>query len=444
MNVTIKNGVARGGNGGANSGGGGGLGRRRDLQPGHAQPIPRHPTATRPGGDGGSDDGVSTKALVAVAWGNGGSATAGGVVFSRCAGAVAWGTVAFTGTSTGGSGGGGGGPPATHRADRQREQRQAARRPPMPVREQQHAVRRCRLLGGGGGGNGRAVPHTRRPRRNWWRWRRQYRLQGVSGGGGGGGVTANSRGGLAAPPGRAAPTRPAIWVLAAAAAARCRVAHNRWLWRGVSTSNSFSGGGGAGFGGAILMMPAPHSHSTPPSCRTPPRVATLAQPSHPAVLAVARRFRWWHLSTVPAASPDPRHHREQLCHRRSGTVASTTPTTEPPPGAVYHRNQSRRHQRDEYLGVEYRQLDACQHGAGEQQCWQRPGGSQFHKPRGYGHCQCGPPGRQPRPHVNFDRHGVRLWPRCTYVGSTAAIRACGQRCQRGSPSRRSRLQARVR
>ena len=112
MNVTITNGFARGGNGGAFTGGGGGLGaggaiyNQGTLNLYHVLLT----NNTAQGGDGGSDDGVANESAGGGGMGgNGGNATAGGGVFSRAAGGGGMGGAggALSGTSTGGSGGGG-------------------------------------------------------------------------------------------------------------------------------------------------------------------------------------------------------------------------------------------------------------------------------------------------------------------------------------------------
>jgi hypothetical protein len=260
MNVTIKNGVARGGNGGANSGGGGGLGAGGAIYNQGTLNLYRVTLTanTARGGDGGSDDGVSNESAGGGGMGgNGGSATAGGGVFSRCAGGGGMGGNGgiLTGTSTGGSGGGGGGPTGNASGGSPTGTTTGGTAPANAGAGGNNTLPGgAGSLGGGGGGNG-ASSNTPGGRGGigGGGGAGNTDSQGGFGGGGGGGVTANSRGGFGGASGSGGSNPSGDLGFGGGGGGAVQSGSQLGGYGGgVSTSNSFSGGGGAGFGGAIF------------------------------------------------------------------------------------------------------------------------------------------------------------------------------------------------
>ncbi|MFO1342482.1 MAG: hypothetical protein U1F05_05000 [Burkholderiales bacterium] len=260
MNVTIKNGVARGGNGGANSGGGGGLGAGGAIYNQGTLNLYRVTLTanTARGGDGGSDDGVSNESAGGGGMGgNGGSATAGGGVFSRCAGGGGMGGNGgiLTGTSTGGSGGGGGGPTGNASGGSPTGTTTGGTAPANAGAGGNNTLPGgAGSLGGGGGGNG-ASSNTPGGRGGigGGGGAGNTDSQGGFGGGGGGGVTANSRGGFGGASGSGGSNPSGDLGFGGGGGGAVQSGSQPGGYGGgVSTSNSFSGGGGAGFGGAIF------------------------------------------------------------------------------------------------------------------------------------------------------------------------------------------------
>ena len=260
MNVTIKHGVARGGNGGANSGGGGGLGAGGAIYNQGTLNLYRVTLTanTARGGDGGSDDGVSNESAGGGGMGgNGGSATAGGGVFSRCAGGGGMGGNGgiLTGTSTGGSGGGGGGPTGNASGGSPTGTTTGGTAPANAGAGGNNTLPGgAGSLGGGGGGNG-ASSNTPGGRGGigGGGGAGNTDSQGGFGGGGGGGVTANSRGGFGGASGSGGSNPSGDLGFGGGGGGAVQSGSQLGGYGGgVSTSNSFSGGGGAGFGGAIF------------------------------------------------------------------------------------------------------------------------------------------------------------------------------------------------